>query len=178
MNENEEDLPILAIDPGTTQTAYAIYAPDTASLLDFGILDNAAMLGHLDTIAENYPVMHMAIEMMASMGMAVGQTVLETATWIGRYIQSWVTAPGHTYELIYRVDEKLHLCGTPRAKDANIRQSIMDRYGSTRQAVIGTKKNPGPLYGVSKDVWAAIAVALVAAEMPPEQRRAKGGLTL
>ena len=54
---------------------------------------------------------------------------------------------------------KLNLCGNPRAKDANIRQAIIDRFGG-KAAAIGTKKNPGPLYGVSGDVWAAIAVGL------------------
>ena len=40
-----------------------------------------------------------------------------------------------------------------KAKDSNIRQALIDRFGP-----VGTKKNPGWFYGVSKDVWAAIAV--------------------
>lgn len=172
---------ILAVDPGTVQSATVIYNPDSSIRLP-AITDNPVLLinmlnpGWLADLA--CPPTHMAIEMMASMGMTVGQSVLETAVWIGRLIQAWLGHANHTYELIYRVDEKLHLCGAPRAKDANIRQAIMDRYGSTRQAAIGTKKNPGPLYGVSKDVWSALAVAITAVEVPPEQRSGKGAITL
>jgi hypothetical protein len=52
------------------------------------------------------------------------------------------------------------LCGATKAKDSNIRQAIMDRYGSAREKAIGRKATPGPLYGVSKDIWAAIGVAI------------------
>jgi len=35
-------------------------------------------------------------------------------------------------------------------------------YGGTRDAAVGTKKTPGPLYGVSGHAWQALAVAVVA----------------
>jgi len=60
---------------------------------------------------------------------------------------------------------KLHLCGSARAKDTNIRQALIDRYGGS--AAIGKKAAPGPLYGVSKDVWSALAVAVTAADTLP-----------
>ena len=56
---------------------------------------------------------------------------------------------------IYRIDEKMNLCHSAQAKDANIRQALIDRFGD-----VGTKRNPGWFYGVSKDVWAAIAVGV------------------
>jgi len=40
----------------------------------------------------------------------------------------------------------------------------MDRYGSSREVSIGKKKTPGPLYGISNDVWAALGVAITASE--------------
>ncbi|HBC95047.1 MAG TPA: hypothetical protein DCZ10_19680, partial [Pelotomaculum sp.] len=58
-------------------------------------------------------------------------------------------------ERVYRKDEKINLCGSMRAKDGNIRQALIDRFG-----IVGTKKSPGWFYGVSKDVWAAIAVGV------------------
>ena len=57
----------------------------------------------------------------------------------------------------------MYLCNSMRAKDSNIRQAILDRYPTTgggKCPQVGTKKEPGPLYGVSKDVWAAIGVGL------------------
>ena len=55
-----------------------------------------------------------------------------------------------------------------RAKDSNIRQALIDRFG-----VVGTKKNPGWFYGVSKDVWAAIAVGVTYHDKAEEERRLK-----
>ena len=50
---------------------------------------------------------------------------------------------------------KLQLCRDSRAKDANIRQALIDRYGGP-----GAIKKGGPLYKVSKDAWAALAVGV------------------
>ncbi|MNY62967.1 hypothetical protein D3C86_1998680 [compost metagenome] len=61
---------------------------------------------------------------------------------------------------------KLHLCKTPRAKDANVRQALLDmfpRTGGGKTPQIGTKAQPGPLFGVSSHAWAALGVAVTAA---------------
>jgi len=57
-----------------------------------------------------------------------------------------------------------HLCNTSRANDSNIRQALIDRFGPGREKAIGTKKNPGPLYGIKKDLWSALAVAVTYAD--------------
>jgi hypothetical protein len=61
--------------------------------------------------------------------------------------------------MLPRKDVKLHLCGSPRAKDANIRQALLDRYGGKEKA-IGSKHQRGPLYGIRSHLWAALAVAV------------------
>ena len=174
MSENR----IIAIDPGTEKTAWVVMDTGTKKIIDHGITQNAEMFEVLNKAqgspdVGHHDVTHMAIEMIASMGMAVGQSVFETAVWIGRFVQEWITY-GNTYELVYRADEKLHLCGNPRAKDSNIRTAIMDAYAvgedGSRIDPVGNKRNPGPLYGISKDVWSAIAVAKVALETKPEDR--------
>ena len=53
---------------------------------------------------------------------------------------------------------KLALCGDSRARDANIRQALIDRFGGS--AAVGRKAAPGPLYGISRDVWSALAIAV------------------
>lgn len=98
---------------------------------------------------------HLAIEMIASYGMPVGREVFETCVWIGRFIEAW----GGPYTLVYRRDVKMFLCGNNAAKDANIRQALIDRYGGKDKA-IGKKKAQGPLYGISSDVWSALAVGV------------------
>ena len=95
--------------------------------------------------------------------MAVGREVFETCVWIGRFQQAW-RDPG-AVELVYRKDVKLHLCGTNKAKDANVRQALLDMFprtggGATPQ--VGTKHQPGPLYGVSSHAWPALGVAITA----------------
>lgn len=100
-----------------------------------------------------------AVERVRPYGMRVGTNVMDTCEWSGAFYHSrantvWVT----------RMDVKMHICHDSRAKDADIRQALIDRYGGDRQTAVGTKKNPGPLYGFKKDMWSALAVALTAAE--------------
>jgi hypothetical protein len=140
---------ILAIDPGPCESAYVLLRKKDLSIASFGKLGNADML---DIIQDKY-YKHIAIEMVASYGMAVGVEVFETVFWIGRF---WEATPeGIPIKKIYRKDEKMNLCHSMKANDSNIRQALIDRFGS-----VGTKKAPGWFYGVSKDVWSAIAVGV------------------
>lgn len=149
---------ILAIDPGNEQSAFVVY--DDGRPISFGKIENFELLAKLEELGASLPYhTPLAIEMIASYGMPVGREVFETCVWIGRYVQQWPF--GHT--LVYRKDVKLHLCGQPRAKDANIRQALVDRYGGKDRA-IGKKASQGPLYGVSADVWSALAIAVTYAE--------------
>ena len=50
---------------------------------------------------------------------------------------------------------------------ANIRQALLDLIGPQ-----GTKKAPGPTYGVRSHEWAALAVAVTVAGLTPESMRA------
>jgi hypothetical protein len=143
---------VLAIDPGNERSAYMLY--DGVRPIRFGIVDNDVMLAQLGNADD--PRLVLAVEMIASYGMPVGREVFETCLWIGRYIQAW-QGP---HVLIYRKDVKLHLCGQARAKDANIRAALLDRFGPGKDKAIGTKRAPGPLYGVSADVWSALAIAV------------------
>lgn len=150
---------ILALDPGTSKTGWCLL--DSGRPIAFGVLDNAAML---DEIRNTYEADLMAVEMIASYGMAVGREVFETCVWIGRFLQTWRDPAA--VKLVYRKDVKIFLCGTTKAKDANIRQALLDTYpatggGATPQ--VGTKSQPGPLYGVSSHVWPALGVAVTVA---------------
>jgi hypothetical protein len=142
---------LLAIDPGNEESAYVILDGDR--LVEFAKVENDVLLARLPFFRDVAD--ELAIEMIASYGMPVGREVFDTCVWIGRYVQAW-DAP---YTRVFRKDVKLCLCGQPRAKDGNIRQALIDRYGGKDRA-IGKKHSPGPLYGVSADVWAALAVAV------------------
>jgi hypothetical protein len=145
---------ILAIDPGSTESAYVLLRKEDLSVASFGKLDNTDML---DIIQDKY-YKYIVIEMVASYGMAVGAEVFETVFWTGRF---WEATPdGIPIAKIYRKDEKMNLCHSMKAKDANIRQALIDRFGP-----VGTKKEKGWFYGVSKDVWSAIAVGVTYYDM-------------
>jgi hypothetical protein len=153
--EGGGEMSILAIDPGCNESAYALLREDL-SLASFGKIYNTDML----EVIKNKYYEHMAIEMVASYGMAVGQEIFETVFWIGRFWETALLTDCKYIQKVYRKDEKMNLCHSMKAKDSNIRQALIDRFG-----VVGVKKTPGWFYGVSKDVWAAIAVGVTYHDM-------------
>lgn len=165
MAVNREQTTIFAIDPGNTESAYArIQMPDF-QLLDFGKVDNWFLKQDIPFFAGQSD--SFAIEMVASYGMPVGKDVFETCVWIGRFIEAVYPLDHH---FVYRKDEKMCLCLDSRAKDSNIRQALIDRYAKFDfKNGKGTKKNPDTFYGVSKDVWQAIAVGVTHFERKDDQ---------
>lgn len=154
---------IFAIDPGPTQSGWCLY--DGIRVVESGVSDNTVLLDSIPHGVGEF----LAIEMIASYGMAVGRDVFETCVWIGRFMQQWNLCKGVSgkHRLVYRKDVKMHLCGTMKAKDANIRQAIIDKFPATgggKTPQIGIKSNPGPLFGVSSHAWPALGVALVVSE--------------
>lgn len=159
VREGQESVKVLAIDPGPEQSAYVLW--DGEKLLDRNICPNETLVWSL--LPEDDEVT--AIEMVACYGMAVGKEVFETCLWIGRMVQKLEGKP----RLIYRRDVKLHHCGNARAKDANIRQALIDKYGAP-----GTKANPGKLYGIKSHLWSALAIATMITEQAKEHRLSPG----
>lgn len=146
---------ILAIDPGNVESAYVLVEDDLSRVVEKGKVENFELVDIILRIRDEHSSLeHIAIEMIASYGMAVGKTVFETCVWIGRFAQLIRVEFGVEPEFIYRSEEKMCLCHSMKAKDSNIRQALIDRFGE-----VGTKKNPGYFYGFKKDIWSAMAVA-------------------
>ena len=141
---------LLAIDPGTEQSGWCLF--DGKRVANSGVNENESLLA----LIAGKPAAVLAIEMVASYGMPVGRETFETVRWIGRFQQAWHSP--EEVRLVYRRDVKLYLCGSMKAKDANVRQALIDKLGP-----VGTKANPGPLYGVKSHAWSAVAVAVTAA---------------
>lgn len=154
---------ILAIDPGNVESAYCIINDETYKPLLFKKIDNNDLIRELPKLLEEYNVYVVVIEKIASYGMAVGASVFDTCIWTGRFYQQCITSVGDI-AYIYRKDEKMNLCNSMKAKDSNIRQALIDRFGE-----VGTKKNPGWFYGFKKDVWAAYAVGVTYLDMQKDR---------
>lgn len=147
----------VGIDPGPRQSAVVVW--DGSGVQSARDVDNGAM-GPL-MMSWRYHGDVIACEWIESFGMAVGREVFETVFAIGTFSEH---AP---LRLIPRRDVKLHLCASPRAKDANIRQALIDRFGP-----VGTKKTPGPLFGIASHRWAALAVAVTAHDLDVTEHEA------
>lgn len=145
---------LLALDPGTTRSAWIALDGRTLRPLGFGIEPNEGVVERLRAGREAFDLV--VIEKVESFGMAVGAEVFETVFWSGRFAEAVAPVP---VMLLGRRAVKLAIRGDPRAKDPNIRQALIDRYGGKERA-IGTKHAPGPLHGIARDAWAALAVGL------------------
>ena len=149
---------ILAIDPGNIQSAYCVIDADTYKPLEFSKIKNEIL--ELGFYNQNvYKIDELVIEMIASYGMPVGKEVFETCVWIGRFVEL-ARLQNIDVKYIYRKDEKMNICHNMKAKDSNIRQALIDRFGP-----VGTKKNPGWFYGFKADIWSAYAVGITYLDM-------------
>jgi len=142
---------VLAIDPGPTESAYVMWSGDQVLAYAKVRNDNLVLL----LLNPPREVEQAVIEKVASFGMPVGAEVFETVYWSGVFAHAFGLA---RVDRITRNEIKNHLCHSSRAKDGNIRQALIDRFGGP--AAIGKKASPGPLYGLAGDCWSALAVAV------------------
>lgn len=146
---------ILAIDPGTTKSAWLLLDKDNPkSIISFGYIDsNLSAFKTLIRDWRNWEDFMVGIEGIRSYGMPVGVEVFFTCYFIGKMMGECESQKISNVEVV-RKDVKIYLCGQTKATDANIRQALVDKYGEC-----GVKKNPGITYGISKDMWSALAIA-------------------
>jgi hypothetical protein len=153
---------ILAIDPGTEQSGVVLL--DGTAVLESAVLPNV----EVRLLVRDTPAAVVACEWIASYGMAVGQETFDTCRWVGRFEEVRYPRP---LVLVFRRDVKLHVCQNGRAKDANVRQALIDMWGG-KAAAIGTAKKRGPLYGVASHAWAALGVAVTVRDTMAMRRAA------
>ena len=162
--------PVLAIDPGPTQSAWVLWNPASEAVLGYGIEPYAQVLNLLrhgltlvreDLRAKLAPLaearefsLPVVIEEVVSYGMAVGREVFQTVRFSGQLEEAWASRWGPV-DYLPRLPVKLHLCHSPRANDSNIRAALLDRFGP-----VGTKKSQGGRYGIASHLWAALALAV------------------
>jgi Holliday junction resolvasome RuvABC endonuclease subunit len=159
---------ILAIDPGNTESGYAVIERGTCKPIDIGKISNGLLRAFIRNGQLLVAVDHVAIEMVEGRGMPVGKDVFETVVWVGRFrelVDTRFVDPDANISLVYRRNVKLHHCGSSKAKDSNITQALVDRFASgIPNHGKGSKAEPGWFYGFKADIWAAYALAVYAAD--------------
>lgn len=172
---------LLAIDPGPRESAYVVIDRDRwveatfddghrdmvkGRIEDKGIVPNdvlvqmcrgvrVAGIDGFTTLAD------VVIEQVVSYGQVVNSSIFETVRWAGRFEEA-LDVHGLDVHRLARKPIKVHLTGKANTKDAHVNAALKGRYGG--DAAKGTKAAPGPLYGVSRDIWAALAVAVAYTE--------------
>lgn len=161
---------ILAIDPGNKTSSWVLL--ETAAgwpprLEDF-YLDEANLMLEARLRQHTIRWQAVAIEMVRSYGRPVGADIFETCVWIGRF----EAAIDHAAISRVRLGRKevLSTLGVKGrgAGDKEVRARLLEIYGPDAK---GNKRAPGRLYGVTEDVWSALAVG-VACAMGVERKRA------
>jgi len=94
------------------------------------------------------------IEDIKSYGMPVGKTTFDTCKAIGQF-QERLKQREVVAQMVTKPEIQLHFCNTSRAKDANIKRVLLDRFGEK-----GTKKNQGLLYPLKNHSWDAFALCI------------------
>ena len=142
---------VMAIDPGTEMSGWVVW--DGKLILKSGESKNEDLKAMLDHICTQTTDGLLVIEWITGYGIPAGRETFETCRWVGRFEEKW---PGPVY-LLPRQKVKQHF---QALNDKFIRQALIDRIGPQ-----GTKKNPGPLFGITGHKLSALAVAVAYYDM-------------
>lgn len=158
---------LLAIDPGTNESGWALIDIATRRPISFGKTENNEFRRILQNDEQFRRLRVVAIEMIAAYGMAVGQEVFETCVWIGRFMEVLnAVEPGRAIQRIKRKPVVTYHCRSPKAKDGNVARALVERFTpGAKNYGKGTKAAPGWFYGFKQDVWQAYALAVFTADM-------------
>ena len=151
---------VLGIDPGPTHCGFCAYDNLAGKIIEaHKALSVVETLTALDIYAGRAALV--AVERVQSYGIA-GSSLLRTSETVGRLWQCSEALRLPTV-LLYRREVLRGLDVTGKGnRDALVRERLIEMHGGERRKAQGTKKDPGPLYGVASHAWQALAVAVVA----------------
>jgi hypothetical protein len=148
---------ILGLDPGPRICGICEYDPRVRRV--FSSISDASVEYALQMLDSNPYVV--AIERVQATGQIAGNEVLWTAEVSARLYQRALDY-GYEAEWLYR-REVLRILDVTGAgnRDSLVRARLLEMHGGPEAK--GTKRAPGPLYGLSGHGWAALALAVAAA---------------
>lgn len=172
------------VDPGTEKSGFVLFDDEQNRVVFSYEFKNEVIRSILrsESYFSNIPSVDtwdtFFIEDIEGMGLEVGKNVFQTVKWLGKFIEAYEYSTKKKAVEIFRGDEKITLCGaktfvnpiTGKRKavsDSQIRQAVIDRFpplGGGKTPQVGTKKEPGPLYGVTGHCWQALAVLITGLE--------------
>jgi hypothetical protein len=148
---------ITGIDPGPESSAYVSW--DGAKIVAHGEKTNRDLLDSVNLqmqfgVAPDVVV----IEQIRGFGVLAGDKLFDTCFWSGRFYQAWGEGLCH---MLPRKKAIAHLCGTgARGGDRFVREALIARIGEQ-----GSRKQPGPTFGISGHKWSALAVAVTYSDL-------------
>ena len=154
---------ILGIDPGSSQSGYAIWHVPDQSLVTSGVADNQELMQEVINRHSGPIVIELTplYPMKTAGGHAyvpsqVGDTMFETGRFHEYILQYTNVDPVYIKrsEVLKNLEANKRNRGT---KDSQVIAMLTQRLGSK-----GTKANPGPLFGIASHAWQALAVAITA----------------
>lgn len=167
---------ILGIDPGPTTSGAVIYCSRERRVLAAA---SALTVDEVLTwIRFGSPIKFMhdrvIIEQVMSQGQS-GNDLLRTAEISGRFWQAADDADMLDLPPVYMPRREVcsALAVSGAGKDRQIRDAMIELHGGSKAVAVGTKKAPGPLYGVSGHAWQALG--LVRGWLAREAIAAAGG---
>lgn len=148
---------ILGIDPGPSASGLVLYGSRVEEVIRS---KSAASLADVRAeMAELVPGQDLVIiERVESYGIA-GNSLLDTAEVVGR-MREYGEARGLRVEVMTRREVCRQLDVTGGGKDGQVREVCLALHGRERAVAVGSKKAPGPLYGVSGHAWQALGLVL------------------
>ena len=154
---------ILGLDPGYKESALVLYGTDDQRVIQSAIGDNLTLLPLLASAEIWGTADLLVVEQMQMFRSAfgVGAEVFDSVFWSGRFVQAWQPRP---WARLLRSKVRGHLHAI-KGGDAAVRQGLIVRFGGYKETAIGTKKNPGPLYGIKSHMWSALALAVTYADL-------------
>ena len=141
---------IIGIDPGTSDGAVIAWNTTERKIILHEIKDNNDLL---DWLRNQVYANHISCETIMSYGQRVGAETFETCFFIGRVMEICHQRK-QVFTPITRKDVIMIHCASNKASDADVRAAMIAYVGQP-----GSKKAPGPTYGVSSHEWSALAIA-------------------
>ena len=154
---------ILGIDPGPRHCGFCLYDSASCRVIEaHKKLEVVEAITGIDYHSSGLGLV--VIERVQSYGIP-GSSLLRTSESVGRLQQTAESLRIPTL-LMYRREALRALDVTGKGnRDSMIRQRLIEMHGGDRRSAQGTKKEPGPLYGVASHAWSALAVAVAAQEV-------------